>query len=176
MRGRGLRVLAVAGLALAVSACGFRPLYGTHGSSPGARRIFASIYVPPIEGERVGYQLRNSLIDVLEASQSPSGAIYRLEIHLTESRQGVAVTPTASITRYNYTLDANYKLIDARTGKPVTTGTQSTLSAYNVMPSSSTSSYSTLMASQDAQHRAAEDIAYRIRLDLGVFFSQNPAR
>ena len=55
-------------------------------------------------------------------------------------------------------------------------GKQSTLSAYNVMPSSSTSAYSTLMASQDAQRRAAEDIAYRIRLDLGVFFSERAAK
>jgi LPS-assembly lipoprotein len=169
----GVRVLCALGLALALSACGFRPLYGTHGSNPGAQRIFASIYVPPIEGERVGYQLRNSLIDVLQASQAPSGATYRLEVHLVETRQGVAVTPTASVTRYNYTLDAHYKLVDVRTGKPVTNGVQSSLSAYNVMPSSSTAAYSTLMASQDAQRRAAEDVAYRIRLDLGVYFSQN---
>lgn len=173
MSARGLHLLFVCGLALGLAACGFRPLYGRYGANPGAQRIFASIYVPPIQGDRVGYQLRNSLIDLLQARQAPAGTIYRLDVHLHESRQGVAVQSSGSITRYNYTLDAGYKLTDTRTGKTVTTGKQSTLSAYNVMPQTlSTSAYSTLMARQDAQKRAAEDIAYRIRLDLGVFFSQ----
>jgi LPS-assembly lipoprotein len=176
MTARAIRAGVVLGLALSLAACGFRPLYGRYGANPGAQRIFSSIYVRPIETERVGYQLRNSLIDLLRASPSPSGAIYRLDVRLKETRQGVAVQQNASITRYNYTLEADYTLIDSRSGKVITKGTQSTLSAYNVMPSSATSAYSTLMARQDAQKRAAEDIAYRIRLDLGVYFSQNAAR
>ena len=175
MSARGLRIALAFGMVVMLAGCGFRPLYGSYGANPGAQRIFASIYVPPIELERVGYQLRNSLIDLLEASQSRRGATYQLDVSLHESRQGVAVQPNASITRYNYTLEANYRLVNMRTGKVVTSGQQSTLSAYNVMPSSPTASYSTLMARQDAQKRAAEDIAYRIRLDLGVFFSQNSA-
>lgn len=175
MSARGIRIALALGLALGLAGCGFRPLYGTYGANPGAQRIFASIYVRPIELERVGYDLRNSLIDLLEASPSPASAVYQLNVELQERRQGVAVQSNASITRYNYTLKANYRLIDAATGKVVTSGTQSTLSAYNVMPSSTTSAYSTLMARQDAQKRAAEDIAYRIRLDLGVYFSQDAA-
>ena len=116
MSARGLRVFAALGLALGLAACGFRPLYGSYGANPGAQRIFASIYIPPIEGEHIGYQLRNSLIDLLEASQSRTGATYQLSVNVSEMRQGVAVTPNASITRYNYTLNATYRLIDARTG------------------------------------------------------------
>ena len=173
MSARGLRLLAVFGLALALAACGFRPLYGRYGANPGAQRIFSSIYVQPIDAERAGYQLRNSLIDLLEASASPANAIYRLDVDLREARQGVAVQPNASITRYNYTLLARYKLIDAKSGKVITKGTQSTLSAYNVLPSSATSSYGTQSAREDAQKRAADDIAQRIRLDLGVYFARN---
>lgn len=172
----GLRTLFVLGLAFALASCGFRPLYGRYGADPGAQRIFASIYVQPIEAERVGYQLRNSLIDLLEASASPTNAIYQLNVDLKEIRQGVTVQPNASITRYNYTLTARYELVDARSGKVVTKGTQSTLSAYNVLPSSATSAFGTQAASQDAQKRAADDIAQRIRLDLGVYFAQNTAK
>lgn len=176
MSARGARLVIALGLATGLSACGFRPLYGTYGANPGAQRIFSSIYVPPIKLQHAGYDLRNSLIDLLEASPSPANAIYQLNVTLHETRQGVAVQTNSAITRYNYTLDARYRLIDARTGKVVTSGHQSTLSAYNVMPSSSTSAYSTLMARRDAQKRAADDIAQRIRLDLGVYFSQNAAR
>lgn len=173
MSARGPRLFVALGLALALAACGFRPLYGRYGANPGAQRIFSSIYVQPIDAERVGYQLRNSLIDLLEASASPADAIYRLEVDLKEARQGVAVQPNASITRYNYTLLARYELIDAKSGKVITKGTQSTLSAYNVLPSSATSSYSTKSAREDAQKRAADDIAQHIRLDLGVYFARN---
>lgn len=173
MSARGLRLLIAAGLALALSGCGFRPLYGSYGANPGAQRIFTSIYVRPIETERVGFRLRNTLMDLLQATPTPKNAIYQLNIDLRERREGVAVDPNTSITRYNYTLEAQYSLIDVRTAKVVTKGTQATLSAYDVMPSSSSSAYSTLMARQDAQKRAADDIASRIRLDLGVYFAQH---
>ena len=173
MSAGAIRVGVLVALSLTLASCGFRPLYGTRGANPGAQRIFATIYVSPIQLERVGYQLRNSLIDLLQASQSPANAVYQLNVALKETRQGVAVQPNASITRYNYTLDATYQLIDTRTAKVVTRGTEATLSAYNVMPSSATSAYSTLAARQDAEKRAAQDVAYRIRLDLGVYFSQH---
>ena len=176
MSARGTRIALALAFALALAGCGFRPLYGSFGANQGAQRIFASIYVSPIEAEHVGYQLRNSLIDLLEASASPANTQYQLNVVLREYRQGVAVQQNASITRYNYTLEARYELIDERSGKAITGGTESTLSAYNVLPTSATSAYSTQMAMQNAQKRAAEDIATRIRLDLGVYFSQDAAK
>jgi LPS-assembly lipoprotein len=162
------RALIALAFALALSGCGFRPLYGTYGADPGGQRVFASIYVAPIELERVGYELRNSLIDVLEASADPQRAIYQLNVKLNEKSEGIAVNSTGSITRYNYTLAAHYELIDARKGVALVQGNESTLSAYNVV----TSPYATLVAKQDAQKRAAEDIAQRLRLDLGVYFAR----
>lgn len=154
--------------ALVLSACGFRPLYGTLGANPGAQRIFASIYVAPIELERVGYELRNSLIDDLEASGEPQGAIYQLNVKLTEKKEGIAVNTTGSITRYNYTLLAHYELIDEKSAAVLISGDDSSLAAYNVV----TSPYATLVAEQYAQQRAAEDIAQRVQLDLAVFFAR----
>lgn len=162
-------------LALVLSGCGLRPLYGSYGANPGAQRIFATIYVPPVQADHVGYELRNSLIDLLEAGQSPQGAKYRLDIALAESRQGVAVQPNASVTRYNYRLEASYSLVDLKSNKVLTSGKEDSLSAYNVLPSSAISAYSTVSARRDSQMHAAQDIAQRIRLDLGVYFSQTAA-
>ena len=53
-------------------------------------------------------------------------------------------------------------------GNVLTTGTQTELSAYNVVQSP----YATLAAEQDASKRAAQDVAERIHLDLGVWFRQ----
>jgi LPS-assembly lipoprotein len=146
-----------------VTACGFHPLYGRGGASPA---IMASIYVDPIQ-DRTGYELRNSLIDLFNSGGGRSKR-YRLKVRLADQRKGIALQNDATITRYNYLLDADYELIDS-TGKIVTSGHQSTLTAYNVV----SSPYATLTARQDAQKRAAQDLAQRIQLDLGVFFARH---
>jgi len=51
-------------------------------------------------------------------------------------------------------------------GHELTSGIQTELSAYNVVQSP----YATLTAQQDASKRAAQDVAERIHLELGVWF------
>jgi LPS-assembly lipoprotein len=89
-------------------------------------------------------------------------------VKLKEHNEGIALNVTGSVTRYNYTLLANYELIDARKGNVIIKGNESTLSAYNVV----TSPYATLVAQQDAQKRAADDIAQHLRIDLGIYFAR----
>lgn len=151
------------------SACGFHPLYGSHGGDPGASRIFSSVYVEPI-AEDAGYELRNSLIDLLDTTGQTRDPRYRLKIELKDQLQGAALQNDASITRYNYTLTADYTLTDSTTGNVVTHGEVSSLDAYNVVASP----YATLVAQKDAQRRAGDELAERIRLDLGVYFAKAP--
>lgn len=169
---KAAQVIAVLGLALGLAGCGFHPLYATpHGSM---RQDLGSIYVEPVP-DRLGYELRNSLIDVLDAPAVSAGAAYRLRLTLAEKSDAVGVqsqtfgtvTQTA-ITRYNDRLTVEYELADAATGAVVTRGAETGLSAYNVLASP----YATLVAQQDADRRAADDIADRIRIDLAVFFAQ----
>jgi len=158
------------GLAALLGACGFHPMYSSEPGDNGARQVFASIYVDPIQGEHVGYDLRNSLIDNLSASAKPQTATYRLKVTIDQYLQGIAVANNATVTRYNYTMNANYELSDIRTNKVVKTGIERTLSAYDVV----TSPYATLVAQQDAQKRGAKDIAERIQIDLAAYFARHP--
>ena len=77
----------------------------------------------------------------------------------------MALQNDATITRYNDTLTATYVLTDAK-GTELTRNTLSGLSSYNV----ATAPYATLAAQQDSDKRAAQDLAQRISLDLGVYF------
>jgi LPS-assembly lipoprotein len=156
-----MKKLAVLAACLLLGACGFHPMYG-NALAP----QLSSIYVEPIP-ERDGYELRNTLIDLLQSDGVPAGKTYRLKIILNESIQGIALQNDATITRYNNTLDARYTLSDTH-GNVLTSGSQTKLSAYNVVQSP----YATLVAEQDASKRAAQDMAERIRLDLGVWFRQ----
>jgi LPS-assembly lipoprotein len=124
----------------------------------------ASIYVEPVP-EAAGYELRNTLIDLLGSDGTSGGKAYRLAITLSQTNQGVALQNDATITRYNDRLVASYVLTDAK-GTTLTSGSQTGLSSYNV----AASPYSTLAAQQDADKRAAMDMAERIRLDLGAWF------
>jgi LPS-assembly lipoprotein len=145
-----------------LAGCGFHPMYGS-----ALEPQLAAIYVEPIP-ERDGYELRTSLIDALHTDGVLAGKAYRLKVTLNESVQGIALQNDATITRYNNTLDARYTLTNAQ-GDVLTSGTQTELSAYNVV----NSPYATLVAEQDSSKRAAQDMAERIHLDLGVWFRQH---
>lgn len=161
-------------LAVLLAGCGFHPLYG--GVNAGMQATLSTIYVEPMP-DRLGYELRNKMIDILDGPGTPQGAQYRLKLALTQTTQAIGVqnaaTPGESTvtTRYNDTLKITYSLTDM-SGKVVTSGVETGLSAYNVLPSSANANYGTLAAQQDADKRAAEDIAERIRLDLNVFFAK----
>ena len=146
--------------------CGFHPLYG--GMNSAMSETLSSIYVEPVP-ERIGYELRNTMIDLLDGPGTASGASYRLKLALSETTQGIALQNDATITRYNDTLTVTYELSDMA-GHVVTRGTETGLSAYNVLPSAPNANYGTLAAQQDADKRAAQDIAERIKFDLNVFF------
>lgn len=157
-----MKKLAVIAGCVLLAGCGFRPMYG--GS---LAPQLASIYVEPIP-ERDGYEMRTTLIDLFNSDGVPAGKHYRLKITLNETSQGIALQNDATITRYNTTMQARYTLSDMR-GNVLTSGMQTELSAYNVVESP----YATLTAEQDASKHAAQDVAERIRLDLGAWFRQN---
>ena len=155
-----MRAVIIAALCVALAGCGFTPLYGGGKVAP----QLSSIYVEPI-AERNGYELRTRLIELLNSDGVLAGKRYRLKITMTESSQGIALQNDATITRYNNRMQAKYVLSDAN-GALVTEGTQSELSSYNVVQSP----YATLAGEQDSSKRAAQDMAERIRLELGVWF------
>ncbi|MEI9990275.1 MAG: LPS assembly lipoprotein LptE [Rhizomicrobium sp.] len=173
-----VRATIIAIAAPLLAACGFHPLYG--GMNGAMSTTLSTIYVEPVP-DRIGYELRNQMIDLLDGPGTAGGAAYHLKLALTQTTQGVALQSdpnSSSITRYNDTLKVTYTLTDTA-GKTVTSGTETGLSAYNVLPTglliplSPQANYGTLAAQQDADKRAAQDIAERIRLDLNVFFAKH---
>ena len=176
---RALVPIVLAGIASSLAGCGFHPLYGHIDNGPGVASNFSSVYIPPIELEDAGYELRNDLLDAMQAKSLPQGALYDLKINLRDRTQPIAIQnqtvgalKEVQITRYNYTLIADYQLIERKTQKLLTKGTESSLSAYDVV----TSPYATEVAQKTAQANTAQDIAQELRLRLGIFFAQASAQ
>lgn len=154
-----IRTLTIAAFCALLAGCGFTPMYGGNLAPQ-----MSAIYVEDIP-ERNGFELRTRLIDILNSDGVVTGKRYRLKVNLTEATQGIALQNDATITRYNNRMEAKYVLTDAG-GAVLHQGIQSELSSYNVVQSP----YATLAAEQDSSKRAAQDMAERIRLELGVWF------
>src|ERR1051326_4951813 len=158
--------VAACAFAVALSACGFHPLYGTAGVNAGIGQTLANVYVEPIS-ERVGYELRNQLLDLFNATGESGNASYRLKLSVNETEEAVVLQTNTAITRYNYTLSAHYELIPHDGTSAVKTGDVTALSAYNV--AAAPFLYATVTAERDAKNRAANDIAERIRAQIAVY-------
>jgi LPS-assembly lipoprotein len=169
MSARVLYLACAIAMSAVLGGCGFHPLYAESGPSGGGHQIFQSIYVEPIDGEVAGYEMRNSLIDLLHGVNRPEEAEYRLTISIRQLIQSIAIENDASITRYNYSLYANYELTDRKTGKSIVKGSENTLSPYDVVASP----YATEVAERNAQKTGARDIASRIQVELAVHFANN---
>lgn len=153
-------------LLLAVSACGFRPIYATsaQNGAPLNQRIVVGDVAAP---ETVQPILLGALSDrmVLNEGENPK---YELNVTARESAQRLAVQIDATVTRYNYRLSARYTLTDLATGA-VANGRAQAVTSYNIV----SSQYSTLFAERTAQEKAAKRLAEEIERDLLLRFSES---
>jgi len=161
MRALGL-ILAL----LSLAACGFHPLYA--GGPNSSRRLeLSQVTISPISS-KVGVDLRNELIDRMTPDGEPIYPQYRLDIQLSEYREGLGIQKDTSVTRWNYQLAADYRLFDLGTGKMIARGTASSMASYSVVDSQ----FATLSAENDAKEHASVDLGDQLELRLALFFEQ----
>lgn len=165
-----MRTLGLLFALLSLAACGFRPLYA--GGPNSARRLeLSQITISPISS-KVGVDLRNELIDRITPDGEPVYPQYRLDIKLSEYREGLGIQKDTSVTRWNYQLAADYQLVDLGTGKMITRGTASSMTSYSVVDSQ----FATLSAENDAKEHASVDLGDQLELRLALFFDQRARR
>ena len=162
------RLLAVTLLMLTpvLAGCGFTPLYAAPGVSPGLSSVES---VAP-DG-RTGFLLRQALDDVLARNEALPPA-YRLTLDLRETRtpRGRRVDATAS--RYELQLVADWKLTSIATGAVALEGSSSTEVTFD----RADQPYSGIVANQDAQSRAASELARMIQLQLADWMARTGGR
>lgn len=154
-------------LLLLINACGFQPLYSSHEGSKQVSQKLAATYVMPIDG-RVGQIVRNELLDRVSPGGSPARSKYRLQVKLSEKKQGLAIDTDDSTNRYNLTIYAKYSLMNS-TGKDVIyRGTAQSIASYNVVASD----FANLSAEKNARKRSALVVAEEIHRQLSVYLSR----
>jgi len=175
---RGWRVL-VAGagllaLAPALAGCGFQPLYGSGGSA-GTGRAEANAALMQVDiatiPERRGQQLRNLLIDRFYETGRPERSRYRLDASFQAGEQKLAVRKDASAERAQLAMTAQYRLVDATTGKSVFNASSRSFVSYNVPDDQ----FAALSLTDSAYQRGLEQIADDITVRVAMFLSKPPA-
>ena len=155
---------------LLTGACGFRPLY-----APSARgdvvRGLANVRIIQIK-DRVGQNLHNQLLDLLNPAGPPARPDYVLRIKLLESKESLAVRKSAFATRANLRINAKFRLNKVIKGvedmDTIFAGSSTGISSYNILDSS----FATVMAEKNARQLAVRAIAQDIRTRLAVFIAQ----
>jgi len=145
-----------------VAGCGFSPVYGPAGGAVGRLQGQVGLDAP---SNRAGFDLAARLEERLGR---PAGApAYVLTVNLDTDSEGLGITTTNEIDRYNIVGRAGYGLRDAATGVLVTAGRVETFASY----STTGSTLSARAARRDAQRRLSRALAdlvvTRLLVELG---------
>ena len=149
-------------LAIALSGCGLRPLYGGGESSSVAQGL-RTIEVGKIPGQ-VGWLTRNALVDRL-GGEADGGGKYRLEVELDDNITGFGIRGDSATTRERRTLRARYRLVELATGAVVLDATAGSDAGIDIV----SSEYATVAAEQTAVERLALVVADQIVARLATF-------
>ena len=156
------------GMALALSACGFTPLYGgAGGQAMSPVDHMAAIRIAPLP-DRTGQQMHNLLRDRLNPIGQPREPVYALSLRLSESRQELGIRKDETATRANLNLAVQFTLSSVQTGDPLYRGHVNAASSYNIL----TSPFATGFSEADARSRGLRELADAIRTRLGIYFSR----
>ena len=127
---------------LALTACGFTPVYGTNGS---ASVLLNSVLVQEPKN-REGYLLTKQIEKRLGRATDPR---FNLGVTVTTSETALNVDSTGNINRYNVLGLVEYTLRDTQTGQIAASGRVNSFTGY----SASGTTVSAQAAKEDAQER-----------------------
>lgn len=158
-----------AALLTALSACGFKPLYGTNSAThaPAAMDEFAAIEIPALPNA-TGQALRNMLIDELHHGGPAQSFKYRLNVVVRESDINLGLQANATSTRGQVRIQAEYWLFDAQSGKALVHESVRTSTGYNIL----VNQFATVLSSTDARDRSLQQVADEMTRHLALYFTR----
>lgn len=156
------------GLGAALAGCNFRPMLLAKGADDEpVRAELAAIEIRGSEG-RLGYLIRNALLDDLNPQSLPVPPRYILAVRVRSRASALGIQLDSTITRYNLTVLAAFQLRDKETNDVLLNSTLERISSYNV----SREPYADLIASQTAERRAADLVGNGISTLLAAYFAR----
>ena len=156
------RAASLLAIALLLSGCGLRPLYGGGGRGAVAQAL-GQVEVAPIPG-RAGWLVRTALEDRLAAS-GRNETRYRLQVTLDDQITGLGIRSDNAVTRERRSLRARYQLVDAQRGTVLLDATAGSDAGIDVV----SSEYATVAAEETALERLSAEVADQIVARIGLY-------
>jgi LPS-assembly lipoprotein len=144
--------------------CGFRPMLK---QEEGVGEELAAVEVPSLTG-RVGYLVRDGLLEQLNPTGASVSHRYRLDVSLRRRTSSLGIQLDNTATRYNLLLVARFSLLDNRSGQVVYRSVIRRIASYNAIRAP----YGELAAELDAERRAAREVSTDIRTQLATHFAR----
>jgi LPS-assembly lipoprotein len=166
-------LVAAAAAVLALSGCGYRPVYGEQSaavSGDGARANLGSVKILGI-ADRRGQILRNYLLDRMTPRGEPATPRYILSVTTTEGRRITSTRADGTGTRADLVIVARFSLRDATSDLVVFTERSEGVATYNLL----TARYASVASEDEARRRAVELLADQISLQVALFLNRRHA-
>lgn len=154
---------------LALSGCGFKPVYGTPSGSERESPVAMDLNNIAIENipDRNGQILRNYLIDRMVRPNRPEKPLYTLKVTIAAGEEDLGILANATATRSLLNMYAHYTLADAK-GKAILTGTAHSVASFNKLDQM----YGTVAARENAYERTLREAGEQIVNRLSLYFSE----
>jgi LPS-assembly lipoprotein len=151
-------------------------MYAEHADgTPGLREKLMGVELPPVDkpnssrDARLGVEIRNALAFKLYGNATGSPPTHRLVIRFSASDYSLMTDANTGLpTSENYGIDAQFNLIDNATNKSVMTGTTFSRVSFDIP--GSYQRFARARAFRDAEDRACQEVAERIKARLASFF------
>jgi LPS-assembly lipoprotein len=154
-----------------LAGCGFHPMYGGGSDDAVADAALAGIRVEPIPN-RIGQLVANELRDSFNPRGAAVPARYNLKVIVSAANSDLAIRTDGTASRELYVATANFSLLPIDGHGPGLGGSARSNNSYDI----GENEYSVVVANDDAQTRAARDIAQQISLQLSLFMQQQAAK
>lgn len=153
--------------ALALSGCGFRPLYGSSGvsGSPQVLAAMAQMRIRPI-ADRSGQRLRQILNEQVHTNGPAEQQRYDLEIQLNKQVVELGVRPDSTTSRANLVMNATYSVYEG--GARLFGDTSQAIVSYNILDDQ----FATVASQAAAEDRALRQLGDDIKTRIAVFFDR----
>ena len=157
------------GASLALSSCGWAPLYADPETGPASEELRA-VQVDPIL-ERIGQRLEISLRNSFNPTGVPTPARYRLRTTLAAYLSNLGIQSQGLATLGKLDVYATYFLVDMQSGNNLLVNTLHVTNTFDLNPNQ----YSTVVGADDAAVRGVAELDQEITTRLTLFFQRRLA-
>jgi LPS-assembly lipoprotein len=142
-------------LLLALTSCGFTPLYAVPAQNARATTTSDELRYVEIDQirDRIGQELRNALLATLPPAAGSSK--YKLMVTLQENIDDFGIRRDTTATFARLTVTAQFVLKNIADEKVILNGTARAGNSYNILQST----FATLSAEEDARTRSTQQLA-----------------